>query len=85
VLSLGFDIGKSQTAIFPIIIGNDYLTKEICRELNEMNIYVNPVLYPAVSKRLSRIRLSIMSDHTKEHLDTVLNALEYLGKKYQIL
>ncbi len=82
LLHLGFDIGISETAIFPIIIGNDFLTKEICRELN---IYVNPVLYPAVSKRLSRIRLSIMAEHTKEHLDTVLNALEYLGKKYQIL
>lgn len=85
LLGLGFNIGMSETAIFPIIIGNDLLTKEICRELNEMNIYVNPVLYPAVSKRLSRIRLSIMSEHTKEHLDTVLNALEYLGKKYQLI
>lgn len=85
LLRLGFDIGISQTAIFPIVIGNDILTKEICRELNEMNIYVNPVLYPAVSKRLSRIRLSIMSEHTKEHLDTVLNAMEYLGKKYQLI
>lgn len=83
--NLGFDIGNSETAIFPIVIGNDYLTKEICRELNEMNIYVNPVLYPAVSKRLSRIRLSIMAQHTKEHLDIVLNALEYLGKKYQLI
>ena len=85
LLQLGFNIGMSQTAIFPIIIGNDLLTKEICRELNEMDIYVNPVLYPAVSKRLSRIRLSIMSVHSIEHLDKVLNALEYLGKKYQLI
>ncbi|MDI9308802.1 MAG: aminotransferase class I/II-fold pyridoxal phosphate-dependent enzyme [Limnohabitans sp.] len=85
LLQLGFNIGMSQTAIFPIIIGNDLLTKEICRELNEMDIYVNPVLYPAVSKRLSRIRLSIMSEHSIEHLDKVLNALEYLGKKYQLI
>ena len=83
--NLGFNIGNSQTAIFPIIIGNDYITKEICRELNEMNIYVNPVLYPAVSKRLSRIRMSIMSEHTKNHIDTVLNALEFLGKKYNLI
>ncbi len=82
---LEFNIGNSQTAIFPIIIGKDYITKEICRELNEMDIYVNPVLYPAVSKRSSRIRMSIMSEHTKNHLDIVLNALEFLGKKYNLI
>ncbi len=82
---LGFDIGNSQTAIFPIIIGDDFVTKEVCRELSEMNIYVNPVLYPAVSKRLSRIRMSIMSEHTKDHLDQVLNALECIGKKYNLI
>jgi glycine C-acetyltransferase len=85
LLNLGFNIGNSQTAIFPIIIGDDYITKEICRELNEMNIYVNPVLYPAVSKRLSRIRMSIMTEHTKDHINTVLNALEHLGKKYKLI
>lgn len=85
LLDLGFNIGKSETAIFPIIIGNDFITREVCKELNEMNIYVNPVLYPAVSKRLSRVRMSIMSEHTVDQLNIVLNALEYLGKKYNLI
>ncbi|MFM6309642.1 MAG: hypothetical protein ACKPGB_15495, partial [Dolichospermum sp.] len=68
-----------------IIIGDDFKTKEICRELHEMNIYVNPVLYPAVPKRLARVRISLMSNHEKKHLDAALNALEYLGKKYSII
>ncbi|MFN8438632.1 MAG: aminotransferase class I/II-fold pyridoxal phosphate-dependent enzyme [Cytophagales bacterium] len=85
LLSLGFNIGNCETAIFPIIIGNDNITKEICRELHESNIYVNPVLYPAVPKRLSRIRISLMSAHSFEQLDYVLNKLEHLGKKYNII
>ncbi len=85
LVKLGFNIGNSHSAIFPIIIGDDYITKEICRELNELNIYVNPVLYPAVSKRLSRIRISMMSEHTKNHIDTVLNALEHLGKQHKLI
>ncbi|WP_206340625.1 aminotransferase class I/II-fold pyridoxal phosphate-dependent enzyme [Myroides marinus] len=85
LLELGFNIGHSETAIFPIITANDAITREICRELHEMNIYANPVVYPAVRKRLSRIRLSLMSNHTKEHLDIVLNAMEHLGKKYDII
>ncbi|HPT78803.1 MAG TPA: aminotransferase class I/II-fold pyridoxal phosphate-dependent enzyme [Candidatus Atribacteria bacterium] len=83
--TLGFNLGNSQTAIFPLIIGDDMKVKEICRRLDEMDIYVNPVFYPAVSRNLARIRISLMSEHTREHLDKVLNALEYLGKEYDII
>ena len=82
---LGFSLGNSETAIFPIIVGDELKVKEMCKYLHEANIYVNPVLYPAVPKRLSRIRMSLMCDHTKEHLDKALNALEAAGKKYGII
>lgn len=85
LLDLGFNLGNSQTAIFPIIIGDDLIVKEICRQLHERNIYVNPVLYPAVPKKLARIRMSIMTNHTKENLDVVLNAMEDLGKKFSLI
>jgi len=85
LLKLGFNINGSETAIFPIIIGDDYKVKEACRMLHEKGIYVNPVLYPAVPKKLSRLRLSLMSAHTREHLDTVLNVLETVGKKLDII
>ena len=83
--ALGFDLGNSETAIFPIIIGNDLKVKEICRRLHELDIYANPVMYPAVPKRLSRIRMSLMSAHTKEHLDKALDALETAGREYGII
>lgn len=85
LLNLGFDLGNSETAIFPIIIGDDFKVKEMCRLLHERNIYTNPVLYPAVPKRLARLRISIMSEHTRKHIDTTLNALEYTGKQLGIL
>ncbi len=84
LISLGFKIGNAETAIFPIIIGDDLKVKEITRCLHERDIYVNPVMFPAVSKKSSRIRMSIMATHTKEHLDIVLNALEDIGKKFGI-
>lgn len=85
LINLGFNLGDSETAIFPIIIGDDLKVKEICRRLHEMDIYVNPVVYPAVPKKLARIRMSIMATHTKEHLDKALNALETVGKEYNII
>lgn len=82
--SMGFNLGNAQTAIFPIIIGDDYKVKEICRRLHEENIYVNPVMFPAVSKKMSRIRISIMAQHTREHLDRTMDVLCALGKEYDV-
>jgi len=85
VRSLGFNVGHAETAIFPIIVGDDYKVKEMCRRMHEANIYVNPVLYPAVSRRLARIRISLMAGHTKEQLDYTLNVLESLGREYGVI
>lgn len=85
LLDMGFDIGNSETAIFPIIVGDDYKVREACRMLHENDIYVNPVQYPAVPRRLSRIRISLMSAHTREHLDKTLNILEDVSKKLNII
>lgn len=83
--TIGYNLGNAETAIFPLIIGDDLKVKEICRRLHEENIYVNQVVYPAVSKKLSRIRISLTAGHTREHLDRALDLLESLGKEYDIL
>lgn len=82
---LGYDLGHAETAIFPLIIGDDWKLKEMVRRLHEAGIYANPVAYPAVSKRLSRIRLSLMANHTREHLDRCLNVLEDIGREYGVI
>ncbi|NLY53494.1 MAG: aminotransferase class I/II-fold pyridoxal phosphate-dependent enzyme [Firmicutes bacterium] len=82
---LGFDLGNSETAIFPIIIGDDLKVREMCRRCHELGLYVNPVQYPAVPKRLSRLRISLMSAHTREHLDKALNILEHVGKEFGVI
>ncbi|HSW09818.1 MAG TPA: aminotransferase class I/II-fold pyridoxal phosphate-dependent enzyme [Bacillota bacterium] len=82
---LGFNLGNQETAIFPLIIGDDVRVKEMGRLLHEAGIYANPVFYPAVSRRLSRIRLSLMATHTREDLDLTLSACEEAGRKLGII
>lgn len=79
---LGFNINGTQTAIIPIIIGDDLLVRKMCYELHKKSIFVNPVHYPAVNRKGSRLRLSLMATHTQEDLDETLSALEIIGKKY---
>lgn len=82
---IGFDIGKTESAIIPIIVGDELKLRKMAKTLHECGIYANPVPYPAVPKRLSRFRFSIMSTHTKEDLDKTIEVLDLCAKKYNLI
>lgn len=78
---LGLNIGTTASAIIPVKIGNAALTGEVSRLLLQAGVYANPIIYPAVSKKDCRIRMSLMATHTRPQLDLVLNAFEGISKK----
>lgn len=82
--SLGLDIGTTSSAIIPVKIRDAKLTGEVSRLLLRAGVYANPIIYPAVPKKDSRIRMSLMATHKKEHLDIVLNAYEDISRKLPI-
>lgn len=85
LLKLGFNIGTTQTAIFPVIIGDNNKVKEMVKYLDRNNLYVSMVLYPAVPQELSRLRISLTQGHTEQHLDQLLFHLEKKGKDLGII
>jgi 8-amino-7-oxononanoate synthase len=78
---LGFDTAKAEAALIPVVIGDDAKTGQVTRLLEELGVFVNAVVYPAVRKRESRLRLTLMATHTIEDLDHVLWAFERADKK----
>jgi glycine C-acetyltransferase len=78
---MNLNIGNSQSAIIPIIVGDELKLRDMIRSLHEQGVYANAVPYPAVPRHLSRIRLSIMSSHTREDLDETLAAVELGAQK----
>ncbi len=85
LISLGFNIGHSETAIIPVIIGNDKKVRELITYLNQHNIYTHAVVFPAVPMELSRIRLSLMQEHTEKDYDLLTSLLEKKGKELNII
>jgi len=81
---LGLDVGTSQSAIVPVKIGDPHKTSELGSLLLDQGIYTNPILYPAVSKKDARIRMSIMATHSIAQLDKVLEGFEFADKKLRI-
>jgi len=79
---MGFDTGKTQTPIIPIIIGDDMKTFAFWKLLYEHGIFANPVVSPAVEPGHSLLRTSYMATHTDEELDQVLDVFHKLGKQF---
>ncbi len=82
---LGFDIGTSETAVIPILIGENETTFRLWRYMYENGVYVNPVVSPAVPPNRALLRTSFMATHTSEDLDRVLEVCEAGGKALGIL
>jgi glycine C-acetyltransferase len=85
VEDLGFNTGKSQTAIIPIIVGESHKAKALADKLYEEGVFVVPIVFPMVARDLARIRTQMHANLTKENLDTVLEKLETIGKQLDII
>jgi 8-amino-7-oxononanoate synthase len=83
--NLGFNTGKTQTPIIPIIIGEDEPTFLTWRLLFERGLYTNPVRTPAVPKGQSCLRTSYMATHTEGQLDCALDILGGVGRQLGLI
>lgn len=81
---IGFDIGKSETPIIPLILGDNMLVFQLWRTLHNKGIFVNPVVSPAVAPNKALIRISVMATHTIEQLTKALEILEKAAKKCMV-
>jgi glycine C-acetyltransferase/8-amino-7-oxononanoate synthase len=74
--SLHFDTLGSETPILPIIISDSDIALRWAELLFEEGILAPAIRPPTVPKGTSRIRMTVMADHTKEDLNRVLEILE---------
>jgi len=82
---LGFDIGKSETPITPVIIGDEQDTQNFSKRLYEEGVYAKSIVFPTVPRGTGRVRNMPSAAHTKEMLDQAVEAYEKVGKELGIL
>lgn len=75
-----FDIGKSMSPIFPVMIRDNKKVYTIAKMLREIGIFTIPIVYPAVRVKEARLRISVLSTHTKADLDKLIYSLEEINK-----
>jgi glycine C-acetyltransferase len=71
----GFDIGSTKSQVVPVMVGSDLRLREISKNIFKKGLYTGVVTYPAVSKKKTRLRLSISSLHTREQMDRCVSIL----------
>jgi 8-amino-7-oxononanoate synthase len=83
---LGFELGKTETAVIPIYIREDLRTVMMWKSLlDDYSIYVNPFITPGVPPKQQVLRTSYMATHERSHLDRALEAFEKVGKKFGVI
>ncbi len=82
---LGFDTGRSQTPITPVIVGESSMAQKLSKEMFEEGVFAKPIVYPLVAKDKARIRTIVTAQHTKEDLDFALEKFRKVGKGLRII
>lgn len=82
---LGYNTGNSEAAIIPVIIGDDIKTCQMVKRLENLGIFVDAIVYPAVRKRESRLRLIPTAVHSIEEIEKTIWAFKKAGKELNLI
>ncbi|MBI3860047.1 MAG: aminotransferase class I/II-fold pyridoxal phosphate-dependent enzyme [Thaumarchaeota archaeon] len=82
---LGFDIGKSETPITPVMVGESGKAKQLSAKLFEIGVFALPIIYPMVAQGKARIRTIMNAALQKEDLDFAIGAFEKAGKELGVV
>jgi len=81
----GFDTLLTTTAIVPVLCGTDERAFALTRECQHKNLFVLPVVSPAVPEGLSRLRATVTAAHEPKEIDYALGVIEKAGHEIGII
>jgi len=82
---LGFDTGKSETPITPVMLGEAPLAQQFSRELYEEGVFGMAIGFPTVPQGKARIRVMISAAHDNDDLGKGLEAFAKVGRKLGVI
>jgi glycine C-acetyltransferase len=82
---LGFDTGRSETPITPLIVGAGALAHRFSDRLFEEGVFAMGIGFPTVPEEKSRVRTIVTSEHSREELDTCLEVFQRVGRELAVI
>lgn len=81
----GFNTLNSETPIVPIITGDDERAWMMARLSQDRDIFVLPVVSPAVPAGSSRLRANVTAGHSQAEIDQAMDVFEQAGHQVGVL
>lgn len=85
IKEIGYTIKDGTHPIVPIMLGDAQLAQDLSQAMLIEGIYVVGFSFPVVPLNEARIRVQISASHTKEHINSAINAFEKVGKRLDII
>src|ERR1700726_2765604 len=82
---LGFNTGKSETPITPVIVGEGALAVQFSKRLFQEGVFAQGIVFPTVPANKCRVRTIVTALHTREELSKALSIFEKVGKELNII
>ncbi len=82
---LGFNTGKSETPITPVIVGEGALAMKFSDRLFQEGVFAQGIVFPTVPADKCRVRTIVTALHTSEELTKALDIFERVGKELHII
>ena len=83
--SMGFDTMLTETAIVPVLCGEDDTAFAMTREAQHNDVFVLPVVSPAVPEGLARLRATVTAAHEPSEIERAMDVIGEAGKKLGII
>ena len=82
VIEQGWPLMASQTAIQPILLGEESKALALSQALAERGFWVTAIRPPTVPVGQSRLRVTLTASHSEADIDSLLNVLATLSADY---
>ena len=83
--SAGFDTMLTTTAIVPVLCGSDEQAFAMTREAQHHDVFVLPVVSPAVPEGQARLRATVTAAHEPGEIERAMDVIATAGKKIGII
>lgn len=83
--SLGFDTGRSETPITPVMLGDENIAKNFSAKLFENGVFATPIKFPMVPLGKARIRVMPSAAHTRKDLEFGISKFEKVGRELGLI
>jgi glycine C-acetyltransferase len=82
---LGFNTGKSETPITPIMVGEAAKAFQFSRELFAEGVFAGAIGFPTVPEGKARLRTIVTATHKRADLERAAEIIGRVGKKLEVV